>query len=48
MTIYGFAVFLIMLLPHFDKPKYHKIKGIMFLVLGISAGIAIMQARIFP
>ena len=48
MTVYGLTVFGITMSNHFDRPKYHKIKGILFIVLGISAGIAILHMCLSP
>lgn len=48
ISVFGMAVFLVSLLPHFDKPKYLILKGIMFLILGISAGAAMVHIGFFP
>lgn len=48
MTVYGLTVFGITMSNHFDRPKYQKIKGILFLCLGISAGIAILHMSLSP
>jgi len=48
ITVYGLTVFGVMMAPHFDKPKYMKIKGILFLVFGISAGTGMAQISFFP
>lgn len=48
MTVYGSIVFGVSMSNHFDRPKYSKLKGILFLCLGISAGIAMIQIDFYP
>ena len=48
MTIFGLVIFGVSLSNHFDKPEYLKLKGGLFLLLGISAGIALVHIDQFP
>ncbi len=48
ISSFGVIIFAIMLIPQFDKPQFLKLKGGLFLLFGISAGIAIVQFDFFP
>ena len=48
MSLFGLTVFAVSMIPAFDKPKWQKVKGLMFLFLGISAGIAMVHMSFFP
>ena len=47
MTVFGLTIFAISLSSKFDKPRYTKLKGILFLMLGISAGAAMVHLNFF-
>lgn len=46
MTSCCLAVFIVSLWPRFDKPKYRKLRGILFIILGLLA-IAPMAHIVF-
>lgn len=46
MTIAGLIVFTVSVREEFTKKEYHKIKGALFLIFGISAGIPIFHLNI--
>ena len=44
-----FCCFIVTLIPQFDKPQYQKVRGIMYIILGIStASMFIMFAFMHP
>ena len=48
MTVLGSIVFILSIREEFTKKEYHKIKGILFLTFGISAGIPVIHLNLFP
>lgn len=47
MTTMGIIVFVISIREEFTKKEYHKIKGILFLSFGISAGLPVIHLNLF-
>lgn len=47
MTIMGVIVFIISIREEFTKQEYHKIKGCLFLIFGISAGMPVIHLHIY-
>ena len=42
------ACFIVTVAPEFDKPKYRKWRGIMFIILGLSAAGAFTIIEVWP
>ncbi len=47
ITIFGIIVFIISIREEFTKKEYHKIKGILFLIFGVSAGLPVIHLKLF-
>ena len=46
MTITGLFVFYISIKDKYFQPQYHKFKGLLFLIFGISAGLPVIHLRV--
>lgn len=48
INVYGLIIFGVLMIPQFDKSKYNKLKAILFVTFGLSAGLPIVFSLFKP